>query len=59
MGMYGTGSLVFIDARCVFSQYDFVLPAGHQRLSRTSVHSHGAQLSGQREVQQAQTQNTG
>lgn len=37
----------------------FVLPAGHQGLPWTSVNSHGAQLSGQTEAQQAQTQNTG
>lgn len=36
-----------------------VLPAGHQGLSGTSVCSPGAQLSCQRQVQQAQTQNTG
>lgn len=36
-----------------------MLLAGHQRLSWTSVISHGAQFSGQTEVQQAQTQNTG
>lgn len=36
-----------------------VLLAGYQRLSWTSVISHGAQLSGQTEIQQAQTENTG
>lgn len=44
----------WIHNRCVC-----VLPAGHQGLSWTSVSSHGSQLSGQREVQQAQTQDTG
>lgn len=32
----------------------FVLPVGHQGLSWTSVNPHGAQFSGQGEVQQAQ-----
>lgn len=36
-----------------------VLSVGHQGLSRTSVCSCGAQCSGQREIQQAEAQNSG